>query len=101
MLGGFAAAIVFICLLVLTGIVGSLFAAYAAYCLLAVVRATAAGSDAVGWRDDSLFEKLIGGSGVLAVAALSLAPAGLLGAEHAGLRFALLAPGALLLLFPP
>jgi hypothetical protein len=71
-------AIVFVCLLLLTGILGMGLFAYAAYCFLLVVQQTAAGVDEVEWPSDPLPDKLPSVAYVVCLLALWVAPAGII-----------------------
>jgi hypothetical protein len=109
MVGQLAGAMIFICLLVGLIIVGAAVAIYAGYCLLVVVRDTAAGNEAVHWSRDPFTDMARDGMVVVAAAALALAPAGLLTRwfsavwlpDQPGLLSLSLAVPALCMFFPP
>jgi hypothetical protein len=108
MAGAAATAMIFVCLMVATLIVGLFFFIYAAYCFLVVVQDTAAGADSVRWPSDPLYDKLPRAAYLAGLLAVWIAPAGLLlrlKPENAidrspVLTFLLVATAILWLLFP-
>src|SRR5262245_13757090 len=70
-------ALVFICLLALTTILGGALFMFAAYCYLHVVQETAAGVDDVHWPHEPYQDKLPRAAYVAALIAVWLAPAGI------------------------
>jgi hypothetical protein len=71
-------ALVFICLLAVTTIVGGALFLFAAYCFLHVVQETAAGVDDLHWPNEPYQDKLPRAAYVAALVAVWLTPVGLL-----------------------
>src|SRR5262245_46447446 len=76
--GAAGPAIIFVCLLVLTGMISMALFAYAAYCFLVVVQQTAAGVDEVEWPGDPLYDKLPNVAYITCLLSVCLAPAGII-----------------------
>jgi hypothetical protein len=99
MLGATGSAMIFICLLALTGILTLCLLAYVARCVLVVVEATAAGADRVQWPEEGYIDWIVQSLSLVGLAVVLLAPAGILGALL-GMP-SMLSPGPVLwLLFP-
>jgi hypothetical protein len=78
MAGAMANAMIFVCLMVLTLLVGAALFMYAAYILLVLVQETAAGVDKIRWPSDPLYDKLPRAGYMACMLLICLAPAGLL-----------------------
>src|SRR5262249_47020414 len=78
MAGAMANAMIFVCLMVLTLLVGAFLFTYAAYLFLVIVQETAAGVDKVRWPSDPLYDKLPRAGYMACMLFICLAPAGLL-----------------------
>lgn len=78
MAGAMANAMIFVCLMVLTILVGVFLFMYAAYIFLILVQETAAGVDKVRWPSEPLYDKLPRAGYMACMLLICLAPAGLL-----------------------
>src|ERR671932_667831 len=108
MMGAFGNALIFLCLLMLEGLVSAYFLSFAAYSFLVVVEGTAAGADEVDWPDEPLVDRLGRALQVAWLVAFWLVPVGILARvlapvwlpENPALRYLLPAAGFFWLLFP-
>jgi hypothetical protein len=78
MAAGFAAALIFIVLLMADVILGLFVICYAGHCFLVVMQDTAAGNDEVTWPDEPLQDWLLRGLYMVGMVAIWLAPIGIL-----------------------
>ena len=107
-IGDFGTALLFICLLVVTGIVGCYTFGYAGVSLLSVLQETAAGNEELTWPDDALPDKVGRALYFGMVLAVVLIPVGILAhalrevlfPEDSGLRLLVVAGPGLWLFLP-
>jgi hypothetical protein len=78
MAAGFAAALIFIALLIAVVILGLFVLCYAGHCFLVVMQDTAAGNDEVTWPDEPLQDWVVGGVYMIGMVAIWLAPIAIL-----------------------